>query len=240
MMQMWEQDMVRFMQDASEYGTYHEELARMLAPDLTAEMHVCDAGSGLGYLSLALAPYVKQVTAVERNPRAAAVLTEQCQKNGVENVISCCCDMEETAAEEPYDAMVFCFYGSVDEILSFAKQQCRGTVFVITRNYTTHRFSVGKHAAGDHGYQKFGAQLAERGIPVEEKLFELEFGQPFRSFADARRFYELYSKDPDRGVITDDFLREKLTETGDAQFPFYLPHLRNLALLKFRASDIPG
>ncbi len=239
MMQMWQQDMVRFMRDASEYGTYHRELARMLAPHLSAEMHVCDAGSGLGYLSLALAPYVKQVTAVERHPRAAAVLEENCREKGVDNVVSCCGSIEETAPVEPYDAMVFCFFGSVEEILTLAKAQCRGDVFVITRNYTTHRFSVGKHASGSYGYQNSSAGLAQRGIPVEEELFEVEFGQPFRTFEDARSFYEIYSKDPDRGVITDDFLREKLVETGDETFPFYLPHRRSLALIKFRAADIP-
>ena len=239
MMQMWEQDMVRFMRDASEYGTYHRELAGMLSPDLSAEMHVCDAGSGLGYLSLALAPYVKRVTAVERHPRAAAVLEENCREKGVHNVVSCCGSIEDAAPADPYDAMVFCFFGSVEEILTLAKQQCKGTVFVITRNYTTHRFSVGQHAAGDHGYRNFREEFIRRGIPVEEDLFEVEFGQPFRTFADARGFYEIYSKDPDRGVITDAFLREKLVETGDETFPFYLPHRRSLALIKFRAADIP-
>lgn len=239
MMQMWEQDMVRWMRDASEYGTYHRELARMLEPDLTKEMSLCDAGSGLGYLSLALAPYVKQVTAVEQHPRAAAVLEENCRRLGVTNVVSCCGGVEETLPAEKYDAMVFCFFGSVDEIVTLAKQQCRGTVFVITRNYTTHRFSVGKHPTGDHGYQNFKGEFTRRGIQAQETLFAPEFGQPFRSFADARRFYELYSKDSDRSVITDAFLREKLVETGEESFPLYLPHRRNLALIKFRAADIP-
>ena len=90
-----------------------------------------------------------------------------------------------------------------------------------------------------YGYQNFSKEFTRRGIPVEETLFAPEFGQPFRSFADARRFYELYSKDSDRSVITDAFLREKLVETGEEDFPLYLPHRRNLALIKFRAADIP-
>ena len=239
MMQMWEQDMVRFMEDASEYADYHQQLADRLVPWLSPEMHICDAGSGLGYLSLALAPCVKQVTAVERHPRAAAVLEKKSREKGIGNVISCCGAMEETIPAKPYDAMVFCFFGSVEEILSLAKAQCRGEVFVITRNYTTHRFSVGQHASGSFGYQTFRETLALQGIPVEEELFALEFGQPFRSFADARRFYEMYSKDPNREVITDEFLREKLIETGEETFPYYLSHRRNLALLRFRVSDIP-
>lgn len=120
MMQLWVEDMIRFMRDASEYGTYNQELANLLAPELTRDMHICDAGCGLGYLSLAL-----------------------------------------------------------------------------------------------------------------------EFGQPFRSLADARRFYEIYSKDADKSLITDEFLLNKLESTGQTMFPYYMPHLRSLAILKFRAGDIP-
>ena len=76
MMQLWEKDMVRFMRDASEYGSYNQELVKRLSPYLNKEMNICDAGCGLGYLSLALAPYVGTVTGVERHPDAAAVLVE--------------------------------------------------------------------------------------------------------------------------------------------------------------------
>ena len=77
MMQLWEKDMVRFMRDASEYSTYHQELAKRLSPYLNKEMHICDAGCGLGYLSLALAPYVGSVTGVERHSDASAVMAEK-------------------------------------------------------------------------------------------------------------------------------------------------------------------
>ena len=40
MMQLWYEDMVRFMRDASEYGTYNQELARMLAPNLGKHLRI--------------------------------------------------------------------------------------------------------------------------------------------------------------------------------------------------------
>lgn len=239
MMQLWYEDMVRFMKDASEYGTYNQELAEILKPHLTKQMHICDAGCGLGYLSLALAPYAGRVTSVEKNPDAVAVLKENCQQRGITNITSRCSAIQDVVPEEKYDAMVFCFFGSIQEILETAKQQCRGQVFIITRNYTRHRFSVGSHPTGSYGYRSSREVLTQLGIPYEETIVDVEFGQPFRNLDDARRFFELYSKDDDKTVITEEFLRSKVIEIEHEQFPLYMPHSRNLAILRFETSDIP-
>lgn len=238
MMQLWEKDMVRFMRDASEYSTYNQELVKQISPYLNKNMHVCDAGCGLGYLSLALAPHVASVTGVERHPDASAVLAENSRRLGLDNVIPRCGPIETTLPETPYDAMVFCFFGGIDEILTISRAQCRGRVIIITRNYTNHRFSVGEHKTGSYGRRTSHEALEKLGIPFEETTLSLEFGQPFRSFEDARRFYETYSKDADKAVITDEFLMDKLV-AGEGDFPYYMPHRRELAILTFESKDIP-
>ena len=240
MMQLWYEDMIRFMRDASEYGTYNQELAELLAPELTLDSHICDAGCGLGYLSLALAPYVGKISAVERNPEPLAVLTENCRIRNISNIEPRCGAIQECPPEKKYDAMVFCFFGRGHEILDVAKKQCDGTVYIITRTYTSHRFSVGEHPTGSYGYKGSQALLRELGIPYEERTLALEFGQPFRSLEDARIFYEIYSKDEDKSVITDAFLRGRLQNTGDEMFPYYMPHLRDPPTLKFLPAHIPA
>lgn len=238
MMQRWYEDMVRFMKDASEYGNYNQELAQMMEYSLNKNMHICDAGCGLGYLSLALAPMVKQVTSVEMNDDAIRVLEDNCSRFGVHNIETRCGEIEFLKPEEKYDAMVFCFFGHIHEILKTAKEQCKGTVLIATRNYSTHRFSVGTHNTGSYGYKSTREVLKEKGIPFEYQTFELEFGQPFRSMEDARLFFELYSNDEDKGAITEEFLRSKVIQTGDETFPLYMPHRRKLALVRFQAEDI--
>ena len=239
MMQLWFEDMIRFMRDASEYGTYNQELAKRLAPELTKQMHICDAGCGLGYLSLALSPHVGKVSAVEKNQEPLKVLAENCERLGIDNISICNGAIQDIVPQQKYDAMVFCFFGKGHEILEVAKQQCSGNVYIITRTYTSHRFSVGDHPTGSFGYRGSRELLRDLGIPYEESAMALEFGQPFRSLEDARTFYEIYSKDEDKSAITDAFLRSKLVETEDPRFPYYMPHLRNLAILKFNAADIP-
>lgn len=239
MMQLWYDDMIRFMRDASEYGTYNADLAKIIAPWLSNEMHICDAGCGLGYLSLALSPYVKNVSSVEINPNALAVLKDNCRSLGINNITPLCGSIQEIYPETKYDAMVFCFFGGIDEILEITKEQCCGDIFIITRTYTTHRFSVGKHPTNGYGWAGARETLSINAIPFEEMTFELEFGQPFRSMADAKRFFEIYSKDEDKSFITDEFLLNKVKSINHQIFSLYMPHLRNLGILRFKAADIP-
>ena len=237
-LEAWQPDMIRFMTDASEYGDYYQQLTEKMRPWLRPDMHVCDAGSGLGYLSLAMAPYVKQATAVERHPDAAGVLTENCRKLGIGNVFSRCGSIDESLPEEKYDAMVFCFFGGIRQTLELAKQQCRGDVFVFTRNYKNHRFSAGSLPTGWDGYPEFRTLLEELKIPFHLETISPEFGQPFRNLRDARLFYELYSNDRGPSQLTDEFLRDKLVETGREDFPLYSPHQRNIAFFRFSVNDI--
>ena len=237
-LEFWQKDMIRFMTDASEYGDYYRQLTEKMLPWLSADTHICDAGSGLGYLSLALAPHLRQVTAVERHPDAAAVLTSNCRSRSIGNVTSRCGSIDEVLPSEKYDAMVFCFFGGIRQTLELAKQQCRGEVFVFTRNYQNHRFSAGSLPTGWDGYPQFRTLLEEMGIPFHLETIAPEFGQPFRNLEEARRFYELYSKDQDRSLLTESFLRDKLMETGREDFPLYAPHQRHIAFFHFSVKDI--
>ncbi|MBR2423024.1 MAG: methyltransferase domain-containing protein [Oscillospiraceae bacterium] len=238
-LERWEKDMVLFMRHASEYSDYYQKLTEKMLPWLSQDSHICDAGSGLGYLSLALAPYVKQVTAVERNPNAAAVLTENCHTLGISNINACCSSIAEINPGKNYHAMVFCFFGQRREILQLAKRQCSGDVFVFTRNYDRHRFSAGTHRTSYEGYPQFADDLDLLGIPANKETFTLEFGQPFRNPEEAHRFFRVYSKDKNKDVLTDDFVRSQLIDTGRKDFPLYLPHQKHIGFLHFSAKDIP-
>lgn len=235
----WNEEMVRFMRTASEYGDYHRRLVQRMRPALHSADHICDAGCGLGYLSLALAPYVRRVTAADRSEAALDVLRQNCAARGIRNIDILSGELQPVPLAAPYDAMVFCFFGRMEEIAAVAKAQCRGTVFVFKKNYTSHRFSVGEHPAGWDSFRAGADWLTERGVPFKAETLEPEMGQPFRSMEEARQFFRLYSRDADKSVITDDFLRNKLVETGREDFPLYLPHQRPVGCLKFSVEDLP-
>lgn len=236
----WNAEKVRFMEDAAAWGDFHARLAAELAPYLPRNGHVCDAGCGTGHLALSLAPYVKRVTAVDVSHQALALLAENCQKRGIANIDIRCGDIAQLPPEQPYDAMVFCFFGHIEEILAISAAQCRGTVLAVMRNDGCHRFSADQCAIRHGGYPRGTAELTARGIPFHAVERELPMGQPFRNFDDARRFFALYQPPDDTTPVTDDFLRQRLTATGREAFPLYLPQNRRFGLLRWETCEIPN
>lgn len=238
MMFQWTPDMVRFMRDAAEYGDYNQALARLMAPWLTERTHVCDVGCGLGHLSLALSPYVGRVTAADASESALAVLEELCRERGVENVRPLHGDVFSLPPKMVFDSMVFCFFGDIGQILTLARRHCRGQIFIMQRNYATHRFSVGEYAVG-HSFAQTQKTLERLRVDFEAKELELEFGQPFRSWEDARLFFQTYDRSGGTIPVTDDFLRQRVRETGEKAFPLYMPHKRAVGWLRFDAAGLP-
>lgn len=234
----WTPDMIRFMDDASAYGDYHRRLAEMIRPFLGDGQHICDAGCGLGNLSLELSLFFEKITAIDIKSRPVDILRRHCTERGINNIDALEGDIRLLPPEKPYDGMIFCFFGRSEEILEIARQQCRGTVAVIKKNYIAHRFSVGNYPSGPDGYSRMQTLLTDRQIPFECRTASLEFGQPFRCFDDIRVFYDCYSRDQDPSLLTDEFFRSRVTETGREDFPLYMPHQRQIGMICFQSGDI--
>lgn len=198
-------------------------------PYLPKQAHVCDAGCGLGGLSVALLPYCRHVTAVDR---AAAPLENLRQRAGHDPCLTVRQgDIRCLPPETPYDAMVFCLFGDVEEALTVARQQCRGTVLLIRRDYAYHRFSTGRVPVGFTAADSEDT-LRHLGLSYRMERFSLEFGQPLRSLEDARRFFRLY----DRSGAGEPPLHRLVPGPGP-EFPYYLPNRKELCLL---AVEIPA
>ena len=121
----WSADTVRFMADACRRTDFHEKLTALLLPYLKPTDHICDAGCGLGYLSLALSPHAAHITAAERDAAALSVLRQELDARGITNVTPLCTDVLAYTPPVPFDAMVFCFLGSMEEILAATLDDAR-------------------------------------------------------------------------------------------------------------------
>ena len=139
----------------------------------------------------------------------------------------------------PYDAMVFCFFGAMSEILSIAKAQCRGQLFILKKNYLTHRFSAGNIPMEGDRFDRSKALLAKLGIPFEAEEQSLELGQPLASLEEARQFFTLYSRDKASSVFTDAYLKSRLVPGHIPDFPWYLPQEKKVGLIRLHTRDIP-
>lgn len=225
----WTQESIAYMDDACRRTDFHRKLTAELQPYLRETDCVCDAGCGLGYLSLSLAPYVGAVTAVERDSQALAVLEREVKARGIANVTAVQDDVLAYRPDTRFDAMVFCFFGSIEEILAAAARCCRGTVLAVVRNDARHRFSGKSRGPGRHSYETACRILTKKGINFTTRTASFAFDQPFRSLEAARRFFELYGGSED--------WRARLVETGDPEFPWRLPSRRDFGLIVFQAGD---
>ena len=230
----WTEESIAFLRDAAAINRYYETIAERIAPQLPENAHICDAGCGIGELSLALKPYCHHVTAVDADELAIKTL----KAHLIEGVTARCGDMETLAPEKPYDAMVFCLFGKMPEILPMAKRCCAGRIVVIKKAFTHHRFSMSRVPLRDEVTDRAADFLRERGVRFSLETREFEMGQPLRSLRDAVRFFEIYSKDAP-GTLTREAVRARLTETGDAQFPYYLPQKKALGRFTIDTKDIP-
>lgn len=234
---IWTQESAALLFRAYRHGTAVKTLCEKMAPFLKDGAYICDAGCGVGALSLELARRGFAVTALDISEIALLQLKNSADREALARVDVLVTDAKTHVPHTPYDAMVFCFFCDIRECLNIARRCCKGDVFYISRDYDMHRFSVGQHPVRYSGYRQALALLEEMHVPYDWETFELDMGQPFADMEEARRFFELYSRD-DPALITDEFLQSRLVKTQDEQFPLYLPHMRRAGMVHVRVKDI--
>ena len=231
----WNPDKIRFRIDSVRRSTFHKQIARVLAGkfDDPSVISLCDAGCGLGYLSLALSEHFKQITAIDISPIALSVLQKETESRGIRNIEILQEDLLDDPSVVPalYDSMVFSFFGNISEILQIAVPRCRNRIFILKKNDHHHRFSI-SHAVREHDSMAWAlADLRERGLPFTKEDMSIEDGQPLRSLDDAELFFRLYARDKDTELINRDYVKSLLQETGDDEFPYYYQRACEFSIL---------
>lgn len=233
----WIQRSVSFMREASEYGRYYEALASRIAPSVK-DKRVLDAGCGLGYLSLALAPYCKSVLAADREPLALNVLKENIVSHNINNIDVFEGDMFGFTPKEPFDAVVFCFFGDTGESLRLARRCLipSGKVIMIKKAWKKHRFTLSGKAIVGHTLDGTLARLDELKLPYSLDKLELEMGQPLRSLSDAAEFFTIYDAEGVKASEAD--VKDRLVPIEHEEFAYYLPSNKQIGIITLDADNL--
>ncbi len=237
-MYCWTPEMIRFLEDAASKSEYYRCLSRTLAEQLSARGSVCDVGCGLGHLAELLCASFPSVTAIDCSEPAIGAFRARLGGAAPKNLRVLCTDAFALPETLRFDAMIFCYFGSLPEILRVARNHCAGSVIVIRRNYGEHRFDLGGHLRPHAGAADTLRALRAKGIDCRYMELALEFGQPLRSQEDALRFFRLYLRDPAQTVDWQ-VVAPRLTETGDVAFPYYYPQKKSVGVIQFDAAQIP-
>ncbi len=233
-MEFWTPDMISFMKDAALKTDYFKLIAkkvRQLYPDAKT---VCDAGCGTGELSLELSKLFENIIAADLSASAIADLESEIKKREIKNIRAVNCnlleDKTETIAENSkIDLMIFSFFGRISQAFETAKRFNCPNIVIVKRNYKNHRFSLTEIPI-EYG-RTYKEELKQYTNDYAEEEFEVEFGQPFKSAEDAVKFFEIYSRDTDRSLLTKENIEKQLNKTEDPVFPLYLSKTRKCLLI---------
>lgn len=230
----WDAKRIGFMVRAAETIGFNEQFADRLATHIPPGATVLDAGCGLGYLSLALARRGYAVTAADRSEEALAVLADNCERHNLRSIHILPGDVFAHSPATPYEALVCCFFATVEETLRLIRQCCCGTAFLFKKNWDTHRFDGRGERLGDYTYEHTAAALRKLGVPFQSEFFTPELGQPFRSLDEASAFFGLYGGE---NTAREDWLSD-LIRTGEKAFPYFLSAKRPVGLIRIDARDL--
>ena len=228
---VWTDESIRWMRDAANESRYYQTIAQQIAAYLPPSARVFDAGGGLGDLARWLSYHVEHVTVMERDPKAAASVCALCPPN----VTAMLGDVFTYLPDRQFDALVLCFFGKANEILPLARELTSGQTFVIQAAGSGKGFSLEPQAKHRETIVDAEHALQQEGVAYKKISFEVEHGQPLRSVEDAIAFFSHYS----RRAVTREEVEPRLTKTDNAEFPFYVPQKRSLAMLQFHALRVP-
>lgn len=155
------------------------------------------------------------------------MLRETIRTQNLTNITPLPCDLLQSTDRTRYDGMVFCFFGSLAEILPVARRQCAKTLVIIKKNYELHRFSLTAQPIRGETAPRGLRGAARDGHPVYLRRAGARARQPVLPRRDeAVQFFRIYSKDEAPGAVTPEAVLPRLQKTGDDAFPYYLPQIK--------------
>ena len=223
---MWNERNIQWFSDASAYTGFHRELAQKIAPYLRRSDTLLDAGCGLGRLDLELAMYVSEITAVDISEDALDALRRGAAHSGIQNISTRCCDA--SSLSECFDVVLLSFFGQFNTP-DFLRL-CRRKLIRIVSAENKSSLYPERHRRGEKDTVPIvQRELKAQGIRFQTERYSIEFGQPFRSRADAELFVLQNAPGASREEISD-FLDQNLVPAERGGFPFYLPNQKELGI----------
>jgi precorrin-6B methylase 2 len=244
---IWNEKTIGWFIAASEYTGFHGNLAALARPHVDDCETLCDIGCGLGLIDLELAKHVRGVVCVDRNEAAINALNGLISARGASNVAARVADANELAADERHDAVIMSFFGSsVDAVARFMTLCVKKMILIVHAKPSpagrVNAVSLRPKPLGADEVRRF---LTGRGASFREFDAAIEFGQPFKSREDARDFLRVYASETARaaGVVGPerlcDDMENRLVETGESDYPLYLPKPKELAMFVVDGGQAP-
>ncbi|WP_414732695.1 methyltransferase [Acetobacterium carbinolicum] len=227
----WNPQTIKWYQEANTYSQFFKNIADLIAPQLEGCSSLCDIGCGLGLIDLELSPKLNQITCIDINDFALSSLKATIALREITNIEPRLMDCDDISGH--WDVIYTSFFGSrnPEKFLPFCKKQ----ISVVGKK-ELHNPTLKKYQSfHKNTYDEVAATLDEKGIPFTLTEVSLEFGQPLTSVEDGKKFIKNnYPKISDKDLNC--FLSQNLVETGEGDYPFYIPKRKSLGIFEVKGA----
>lgn len=236
----WNDQTVRWFEDAAEYTGYSKKLAQILKKYIPEGETLCDLGCGAGLVDFALADHCSAITCVDISSGAVEHVRRKAAAQGKENINTLCIDASELTGT--WDTVMAIFFGG-NQICDDYFHLSRKRFILITNAQRKGNFGPEGHQVikrSDIATTK--AYLDAMGVKYVHEACSLEYGQPFADREDARAFVRAYTRPMSKERL-EAYLEEKLEKTGDEKWPYYLPSRKEFGLFVIERDEnekLPG
>jgi SAM-dependent methyltransferase len=240
MLFIWNEKTLDWFKTASVYTGFHRKLASIVRPYVADCETLCDVGCGLGLLDLELAKDLRSILCVDKSEAVIGTLNELIRERDARNVVARAADVN-TLTGERRDAVIMSFFGSsLEDIVRFSAICDKRMILIVHEKASAARcVNAVSLRPKPFGAAEVRGFLTDRNLRFQERRAALEFGQPFKSAADARDFVRIYTdsmldatgKDgPAEQERLYGDIESRLIETGRADYPVYLPKRKRIAV----------
>jgi SAM-dependent methyltransferase len=223
----WNPDTIRWYREANDYTGFFKNIAALIAPKLAGYATFCDIGCGLGLIDLELCPHIDSITCIDINRATIEALKKRIEEKKITNIKPCI--MNSYDIQESWDMIYLSFYGSSN--LERFLPHCQKLIAVVGGNNKTRLYPEKYRVFQKNTVDKVKQAFAAKGIAYSLTEVSFEFGQPLRSMEDARNFVMSHSSEISPQDLND-FLSERIVETGDRRYPFYMPHQKSIGIFE--------
>lgn len=235
----WTKESIEWYIDAAEYTHYPDILCEQLKEFFDKGDTVYDIGCGLGHVDLLLSPYVKQLIGVDVDAKVLKLMEQSIHQQNITNVKTMNTDWKELNGEI-CDTVLTCSFASLEKDMKQLLRLCRKRLIVAKRNAVENEDGFITEYNLRNGSNKDEIFLEQHGIPYKLKSFTADFGQPFKSEMDARRFISHYKLEPWKSVPDYSLKEYEISEQKDvkrqqpdfsSKYHYYLPNHKEVHII---------
>lgn len=220
----WHEQAVTWFDEASAYTGFHRQLCDLLLPRMKKRDSLIDLGCGAGLIDFALAGHFGRITCLDRDALAVAAVNQRAQARGLNNVRAIQGDAYALSGQ--WDNVLMVFFGGLGQNAPRYLSLCREGVVAVVHGDQPE--DEGRRPRGHNTISTTRAGLDALGIPYDLAAYAREYGQPFRTRAQARQYVEFYEKVPP-GEDAETYLDRHLTP-GRGEYGWYLPNLKQFGI----------